>query len=163
MKRIRIIGTPGSGKTYLAKLISKKLKIPVYDLDDVYWQKKYTKRRDPKKIGKLIKKIIKKRKWIIEGMQWGIESEWIVKRSDVTVWVDPGLIKIIFRLIMRHVKRKEKTLIGTLQLLKAATKYKLNIFSGHKKAHKDYLKKYNNKFIIIKGNKDLQEFLEKTK
>jgi len=36
MKRIHIIGISGSGKSYLADKISKKLNIEKIDLDDIY-------------------------------------------------------------------------------------------------------------------------------
>ncbi len=42
LKKIYIVGTMGSGKTYLAKKLSKELNIPHYDLDDLYWKRKYT-------------------------------------------------------------------------------------------------------------------------
>ena len=35
--KIRIIGCSGSGKTYLAKRLSKKYNIPNFDLDDIQW------------------------------------------------------------------------------------------------------------------------------
>ena len=35
--KIHIIGCSGSGKTYLAKDLSKKFNIPRFDLDDIKW------------------------------------------------------------------------------------------------------------------------------
>ncbi|MGA2130529.1 MAG: AAA family ATPase [Candidatus Pacearchaeota archaeon] len=159
MKRIRIIGTPGSGKSYLAELISRKLKIRVYDLDDLYWYKKYSKKRSPKKLRELIKNITNKKSWIIEGMQYGVDSEWIIKKSELVIWVNPSLHKIIFRLILRHKNRKNEKLSGTLKLIKSVIKYKLNINSKHKKAHNSYFQKYSHKFIVIKNNKGIEKFL----
>ena len=37
--KIRIIGCSGSGKTYLAKRLSKKYNIPNFDLDDIQWDR----------------------------------------------------------------------------------------------------------------------------
>jgi len=45
LNKIFILGSSGSGKTFLANLLSKKLNIPSYDLDDIFWYKKYTKKR----------------------------------------------------------------------------------------------------------------------
>ena len=36
-KKIRIIGSVGSGKTTLAKELSLKLNIPYYEIDNVVW------------------------------------------------------------------------------------------------------------------------------
>ncbi len=35
--KIHIIGGSGSGKTYLARLLSNKYTIPVTSLDDLFW------------------------------------------------------------------------------------------------------------------------------
>mgnify|MGYP004583180907 FL=1 len=35
--KIHIIGTPGSGKSFLADNLSKQFDIPHYDLDDLQW------------------------------------------------------------------------------------------------------------------------------
>jgi adenylate kinase family enzyme len=37
MNKILILGGPGSGKTYAAKIIAKYLNINSYSLDDIYW------------------------------------------------------------------------------------------------------------------------------
>jgi adenylate kinase family enzyme len=36
-KKIHIIGSTGSGKTYLARELSNRLNIPYYELDSVMW------------------------------------------------------------------------------------------------------------------------------
>lgn len=36
-KKIYIIGGPGSGKTYMASLISNQANITNYNLDDIFW------------------------------------------------------------------------------------------------------------------------------
>ena len=35
--KIHIIGGPGSGKSYMAKLISNQINIKNYNLDDIFW------------------------------------------------------------------------------------------------------------------------------
>ena len=46
--KIHIVGGPGSGKTYLARKLSRELGILHYDLDDVQWANEsgYGKKRD---------------------------------------------------------------------------------------------------------------------
>jgi adenylate kinase family enzyme len=38
MKKILVLGAPGSGKTFCALELSKKLNIPVYHLDSYYYK-----------------------------------------------------------------------------------------------------------------------------
>ena len=73
INRIHIIGTTGTGKTYLAKNLSRMLKIKHHDLDDIFWIKKYTKIRPDKERRRLLTQILKNNKWIVEG----IYSSWI--------------------------------------------------------------------------------------
>ena len=41
-KKIHIIGSVASGKTTLAKELSRKLAIPYYELDNVVWKRSET-------------------------------------------------------------------------------------------------------------------------
>ena len=101
--RIWIIGGSGSGKTYLARKISKILKIKNYELDDIIWDKKYTLKRPKALMVKKLKKITKKEKWIIEG----VSSSWIesgIKRADLVILLKVHSSKIIWRLFLRHLQ-----------------------------------------------------------
>ena len=42
MKRILIIGCPGSGKSYFAKRLGEITKLPVIHMDNIYWKKDKT-------------------------------------------------------------------------------------------------------------------------
>ena len=64
-KRIYIIGSTGSGKTYLARKLSLLFGIKSYDLDDIYWIKKYYKKRDENVKQRMLERIYQKKEWII--------------------------------------------------------------------------------------------------
>jgi len=38
MKRVMIVGQPGSGKTTLAREIGKRTGLPVYHMDHIHWE-----------------------------------------------------------------------------------------------------------------------------
>lgn len=69
MKKIYIIGIVASGKTTLAKKLSKQLDVPFYELDCIVWHKTDTERykRTPAQQLEVIKDIDSKSNWIIEG------------------------------------------------------------------------------------------------
>ncbi|WP_157037070.1 hypothetical protein [Oceanobacillus jeddahense] len=46
-KKIHIVGGAGSGKTYLAKVLSDMFAIQAVDLDDLFWNKSYGTKKDP--------------------------------------------------------------------------------------------------------------------
>ena len=67
--KIYIMGSTGSGKTYLSNKLSKKYKIRPYELDRiVYDQKNLTVHRKDKEIQKDFEKIIQSKDWIIEDI-----------------------------------------------------------------------------------------------
>lgn len=44
MQRVWITGSSGSGKTTLANIIGRKLNIPVYNSDKIYWMENWKER-----------------------------------------------------------------------------------------------------------------------
>jgi adenylate kinase family enzyme len=72
-KKIHIIGGPGSGKTYCAKIISKRYNIPYYNLDNLFWdntENGYGLRKPNNKRDKELSNILNKDKYIIEGVYY---------------------------------------------------------------------------------------------
>ena len=66
MKKIIVIGCPGSGKSRFSKSLSVALKIPVYHLDMMFWNedKSFVERSV---LIKRISEVLKKEEWIIDG------------------------------------------------------------------------------------------------
>ena len=129
--KIRIVGGPGSGKTYLAKRISKKLKIPRYDLDDIFWDNSsvYGKQRNKEEREEIFQKILKEDNWIIEGVYYAWCEESFSKADKILLLKVPRR-KYKFRLIKRFIKRKlgyekgkNETMKSLFALMKWADKY----------------------------------------
>ena len=103
--RIYIIGTSGSGKTYFAKKLSQKLGIPFYDSDDVGFIEKFSKSRPVQDRKKLIDKISKKKKWIIDARvtSWAREP---MKKADLIIWLRTSPFIRTLRILKRYLARK---------------------------------------------------------
>ena len=79
--KIRIIGCSGSGKTYLAKRLSKKYNIPNFDLDDIQWdnsQNSYGVKMPIEKRGQMLNDILQHSDWIIDGVYYA----WVQKSFE---------------------------------------------------------------------------------
>lgn len=80
MNKVILIGSPGSGKSYLTSFLKGKIDLPIYHLDNLYWYD------DWKHItrAQLIKKqdeIMKNDKWLIDGhFQSTLENR--IKNAD---------------------------------------------------------------------------------
>ena len=67
--KIDIIGSVASGKTTLAKRISKKYGIPYYEKDNIVWKRTLNGdvKRNPEERDKFFYDIINENNWIVEG------------------------------------------------------------------------------------------------
>lgn len=78
MKRVIIIGCPGSGKSTFARELAKKTGLPLYYLDMLYWNADRTK-VEREVFRARLAEIMVRDTWIIDGnylstMQWRMEN-----------------------------------------------------------------------------------------
>lgn len=66
MKRIIVIGCPGSGKSTFSRALNLKTDIPLYHLDMMYWNPDKTT-IDKSVFLHRLKNVIEKEEWIIDG------------------------------------------------------------------------------------------------
>ncbi len=165
--KIYVLGASGAGTTTFANQLSKILKIPHYDMDDVRFIKKFTKARTPKQRKKRVDKLLKKRKWIFDarGTNWDRHA---MNEADIIIWMQTPAHKRIFRIIKRYFKRKEDNLFEEdFSSLIALIKYSLGFrFGKHITSFnslKEFLEKNKLKPIIIKNKKQLNKFSNELK
>jgi adenylate kinase family enzyme len=165
-KKIYILGSSASGKTTLANKISEILKIKTYDLDDIFWYKKYTKKRNIEKRKEKLKQLIKgKKKWILEGIytDW---SEKAIKNADLIIFLDIPKYLLSWRVFKRYIIRKRKgdeTLKSCFNLIKYVRGYKKRKDAFGYEAHKKIAKGHKKEAIILKNSKEINKFLESLK
>ena len=169
LKRIYILGTVGSGKTYLANKLSKILKIKHYDLDDIFWAKKFGEKRDEKERDKLFRNLCRNKAWIIEG----VYSVWVeggIKKSDLVIFVDPKTLTLLYRIIKRYISREksrrkgkeryQENLRDVFGLMKSVMKYKNKKFERGYYKHKELIDKHQVEVIYLKSRKEINRFLK---
>lgn len=162
--KIYIIGGPGSGKTFLSKKLSEKLKIKHYDLDDIFWIKKYSQKRDEKERVILVNNLLKNKNWIIEGVYTSKWANKIYKQASLVILLDIKLPTLIYNLFKRYITnkdyRKSTSVKGTLELFAFAKRYRSKKYEkGHHK-HLKLIKQYKPNLVIIKNKKQLKEFVD---
>ncbi|MCF7755042.1 DNA topology modulation protein FlaR [Paenibacillus xylanexedens] len=162
--RIHIIGSTGSGKTYLGQVLSEKLNIKIYELDTVMWSSKveFSGKNSPDVRDKLLHKIIDNDSWIVEGVyyKWLSDS---FSRADVIYYLDTNVLIRHFRIIMRFVKQRigaersiyKQTLRGLIEML--IWNHKFN--STNRKEICSFLSPYKDKVIILKTNRQMISLL----
>ena len=104
--KIYIIGPPGSGKTTLAKLLSRKNSIKYFQLDLlVFDDENGHMRRSEKEISKMFNKILKKESWIIEDFGRS-KFERGIELSDRIYYLKLSKYQVTRRVITRWIKQK---------------------------------------------------------
>ena len=100
MKKIVIIGSPGAGKSTLARKLGPMLKINVIHLDRLFWECGWKAKTRETRIDILQKRIMEKQ-WIIEGTYLHI-SELHLNAADTIIFLDTSPLCCLWRLIKRH-------------------------------------------------------------
>lgn len=96
-KRIYIVGPSASGKTYLAKIIASKYRIPNVNLDYIFYKHVVDKCREEvseREWKSKLNKILKGKGWVIEGVNPINE---VVERADKIIYLRPNLLSALRR------------------------------------------------------------------
>lgn len=117
MKRIVIVGIPGSGKSTFANKLGKKLNREVIHLDKEYWavnwEKKYPEKQDWKNF---VKELVKQDEWIIDG---NYQSTMNIRfdRADTIIYFDLPRWRSLWRAFIRvfHKEQPRGRAEGTIE------------------------------------------------
>ena len=129
--KIHIVGGPGSGKSFLAKKLSRELGIPHYDLDDIQWANEigYGKKRDTGERDALLEQILQRDDWIMEGVYYAWCGRCFEDADRIYLLTVPRPV-YRYRIIRRFLRRKlglepgkKETLKSLSALLQWADKY----------------------------------------
>lgn len=158
--KIYIIGSVASGKTTLAKKLSKKLDISWHELDSIVHMKTDDgeARRTPEQIDEEFNKILATEKWIIEGVARRYFDKGF-KEADKIILVDTPPLKRKYRILKRWVhqnmKLEECQYKPTIKMLFSMYGWS-NDFDKSKEDLMDRLHGHEDKLVIVRdGNVDI--------
>ena len=163
VKRISIVGGPGTGKSTLAYNLGKKLDLPVYHLDAIdhfeNWRKRDKEERD-----KIILEKIEEPKWIIDGT-YTSTLEKRLKKSDLIIFLNYTPIARLKGVLSRYIRgrnREKPDIPGCKEKMELKfIKFTLNWEKNKGRTIKEELGKNKDKNILIfKKRKDLNKWYE---
>jgi adenylate kinase family enzyme len=165
--KIRIIGSCGSGKSFIAKQLSQKYGIPYYELDNIVWDRsedalKYPEEVRDAKLGE----VLNGASWIVEGVhyKWGQDT---FKEADFIFVLRPNRLARDSRVIWRFLKVRfgletwnyKQTFRNLLQMIfewnrgydREGIQQVLNLTDVH--AEKRFIVKRNQEILKILGQR----------
>ena len=153
--KILIVGIVASGKTTLARKLSKLLDIKHYEIDSVVHDDINNVKRSEAEQKKIFKKIDKNSNWIIEGTLRK-HLFYLCGMADKIIYLDiPVKVrkKRIFTRFVRQLFGIEKcNYTVNLKMLKLMYKW-TNDFEKDKNSFEEKLFKYKDKIIVVKDDK----------
>ena len=167
MEKIVIMGSPGAGKSTLARELDPILKINVLHLDRLFWECGWKAKTREKRIDILQKRVMEKQ-WIIEGTYLHI-SELHLNAADTIIFLDTSPLCCLWRLMMRHreYRRRSRRDIpeGCTDKLTRLRMLKVLTFPLHgRRKIKQTLLNYNSKQIFrLHSGKEVKDFLAQQK
>lgn len=102
-RRFSVVGTTGSGKTVLARQISRRLSILHVELDALYWGPDWT--QAPLEVFReRVARALSGGAWVVDG-NYGKVRDVVWSRADTVVWLDYVLPVVLGRLAWRTLRR----------------------------------------------------------
>ena len=159
MNKVIVIGCPGSGKSTFSRALSKKMNIPLYYLDMMFWNEDKTS-VDRNVLIERLKGVFKKDSWIIDG-NYGSTMELRIKECDTVVFLDYPIDVCIDGIKQRQGKpREDMPWIATEEDDSEFIEFIKNYNSQSRPKVMELINKYSNKNIIIFENRaQADEFL----
>ncbi|MBR5313959.1 MAG: adenylate kinase [Clostridia bacterium] len=159
MKKIMIIGCPGSGKTTFAKKLHGKTGIPLYHLDMIWHlPDKTTVSRE--EFDKRLKKILEKNEWIIDG-NYNRTLELRAQKCDTLFFIDLPVDECIAGVESRIGKKRDDMPWTEEGFDPEFRKWILDFPTREYEKIQLLIKKYSDKNIIIfKTRNEVDEYVE---
>ena len=158
--KIAIMGYVGSGKSVLARNLSKKYDIPKLELDDIAFDLNW-KTVDRQKILPEIQAIMDLDSWIIDGNYDDLLQEQRLEMADRIIFVMLPRIQCLLRALRRTKERKAAGYQNDINpwfirflLFECRNKERRNTYKG-------IIDKYRAKCTILTSQKDIDGFMAK--
>jgi adenylate kinase family enzyme len=86
MQRVLVIGSPGAGKSTLARELAARTGLPLHNLDRMHWLPGWVERDRAEGLAEL-RGVLAQQRWIIDG-NYGSSLPERLSRADTVVWLD---------------------------------------------------------------------------
>lgn len=166
MKRVAVVGCPGSGKSTFCRRLANKVKLPIIHLDTYYHDKSkaYFEAQDLEAWKVICTQLASEDKWIIDG-NFGATFEERFARADTIVFFDYPRYLCIWRIFKRRIKfhnrpRPEMPDDWQERFDYGFMRYVWNFKKQSRHKIIDALHVTNADFIVLKHPRDAEKYLK---
>lgn len=103
-RKILIVGGPSAGKTTLARALARRLELPLHELDPIAFADENFTKRPAAERTVAVQMIFRTDSFVCEGAFLGWTHP-IFEVADVIIWLDPPLVLMMWRHLVRHRRR----------------------------------------------------------
>lgn len=107
MKRIQIIGSSGSGKSTLAQQLGRIYKLPVFHLDNYFWNANWVE-TPQERFDDKVTQLTQQEDWVIDG-NYSRTLDLRMERADLVIYLDMPRYLCMYRIFKRRMKYHKKT------------------------------------------------------
>ena len=168
MKRIAILGCPGSGKSTFSFKLASAFSLPLIHLDQQFHLPDW-KERPPEEWANIHAELIARDHWIIDGC-YGGSAATRTQRADMIVWFDIPthicLYRVIKRIVTTYGQERDDSAPGCkerfdLEFLLYVLNFRRNKTSAL--LQKIAARPVNTELVIIRNDRDIKDLLNKFK
>jgi adenylate kinase family enzyme len=103
MRRVSLVGVPGSGKTTVGRELATSLGVPFVELDSIFHQPDWHELSREDFRERVADKVAAPR-WVVDG-NYSAVRDLVWDRADTVVWLDLPRRLVVRRIILRTVRR----------------------------------------------------------
>ena len=107
IKKIYLVGSVGSGKTTLGKVLATKLSLNFYEMDNIIFERLPSgdRKRSDEEVNNLVRHILEEDTWLIEGTCLRDIVQPIFNNSQIIIFLDIPYLVRVFRFSKRFLKQ----------------------------------------------------------
>jgi adenylate kinase family enzyme len=107
VRRVVVLGSGGSGKSWLASELGRRTGLPVVHLDRIFWAPGWVE-RDTEEARAELREEVARDEWIIEGNFLNRLGAERLERADTVVFLDLPRLTCLRRALWRRLRNEER-------------------------------------------------------
>lgn len=103
MRRVSLVGVPGSGKTTVGRQLAESMGVPFIELDSIFHQPGWGE-LPPDDFRQRVSEALTAEAWVVDG-NYAAVRDLVWQRADTVVWLDLPRRLVMRRIILRTIRR----------------------------------------------------------